>query len=129
MKSYFIVFGSSIATWRGLFSIGKTLAYGLSEPFLHQAGLSMPRTVAAIQMRPCLSNIALWLLARVSHNTSSPQYGDSAVGFTVPACPGPSDTGISGTRTGILKNETLFVLGSRIGILSVEYSGEPNKGP
>ena len=26
---------------------------------------------------------------------------------------------------GILKNDTLFVLGSRIGMLSVEYSGEP----
>ncbi len=27
--------------------------------------------------------------------------------------------------TGILKNDTLWVFGSRIGMLSVEYSGEP----
>ena len=67
--------------------------------------------------------------ARVSHNTSPPQYGESASGLTVPAWPGPSDTGISGSRTGILKNETLFVFGSRIGMLSVEYSGEPYSGP
>src|SRR5215471_8171021 len=45
MNEYFCVFGSSIATWRGDFSIGKTLAYALSEPFLHQAGLSCPRMV------------------------------------------------------------------------------------
>src|SRR5215475_4350600 len=43
MNEYFIDLGSSTATWRGDFSIGKTFAYGLSEPFLHQAGLSMPR--------------------------------------------------------------------------------------
>src|ERR1700694_4926528 len=47
----------------------------------------------------------------------------------LPACPGPSDSGISVSMTGILKNETLLVFGSRIGILSVEYSGEPNSGP
>ena len=41
------------------------------------------------------------------------------------ACPGPSDSGISASATGILKNDTLFVFGSRIGMLSVEYSGEP----
>jgi hypothetical protein len=32
---------------------------------------------------------------------------------------------MSGSRTGILKAVTEFVLGSRIGIMSVEYSGEP----
>ena len=33
----------------------------------------MPRTVAAIHTRPFLSNMALWLLARVSQIASSPQ--------------------------------------------------------
>jgi len=30
-----------------------------------------------------------------------------------------------GSATGILKNVTVFVFGSRIGMLSVAYSGEP----
>src|SRR5215831_13826339 len=72
-KEYFIVFGSSIATWRVDFSSGKTLAYGLSEPFLHQAGLSCPRTVAAIHTRPCSSNIALCMFALVSQSFLLPQ--------------------------------------------------------
>ena len=54
MKEYFIVFGSSIATWRGERSSGNTLADGWSEPFLQKAGLSMPRTVAASHTRPLL---------------------------------------------------------------------------
>jgi hypothetical protein len=33
------------------------------------------------------------------------------------------------SRTGILKTVALFVFGSRIGMLSVEYSGEPKSGP
>ena len=69
MNWYSLVFRSSTAAWRGLLSIGNTLAYWLSEPFLHQAGLSMPRTVAASQTRPSLPNMALWLLARVSQRT------------------------------------------------------------
>ena len=73
MKLYFWVLGSSIATWRGERSIGNTLADGCSEPFLHQAGLSMPRTVAASHTRPFSSNMALCWLALVSHSTSSPQ--------------------------------------------------------
>src|SRR5882757_1216356 len=125
MKEYFIVLGSSIATWRADFSSGNALADGWSEPFLHHAGLSMPRTVAASQTRPFLSNIELWLLARVSQSFCSPQYADGCRGCTLPACPGPSDSGISVSATGILKNDTLLVLGWRIGMLSVEYSGEP----
>ena len=31
---------------------------------------------------------------------------------------------MSGSATGILKNDTLWVFGSRIGMLSVEYSGD-----
>src|ERR1700758_2894507 len=73
MKEYFIDFGSSTATWRGDFSIGKTFAYGLSEPFLHQDGLSMPRTGAAIHPRPWASNIALCMFARVSQSFLLPQ--------------------------------------------------------
>src|ERR1044071_10272312 len=34
-----------------------------------------------------------------------------------------------GSATGILKNDAVLVFGSRIGALSVEYSGEPNSGP
>ena len=72
-NEYFIVFGSSTETWRGDRSIGNTLADGWSDPFLQNAGLSMPRTVAAIHTRPFLSNMALCLLAFVSHSTVSPQ--------------------------------------------------------
>src|SRR3989442_12966286 len=104
-----MVLGSSIATWRGDRSSGKILAEGWSEPFLHQAGLSMPRTVAAIHTRPFLSNMALWLLARVSQSFSSPQYGDGCSGLMLAACPGPSASGIFGSSTGILKNVTLLV--------------------
>ena len=68
-----MVLGSSIATWRGDRSSGNTLADGWSEPFLQKAGLSMPRTVAASQSLPFLSNMELWLLARVSQIFSSPQ--------------------------------------------------------
>jgi hypothetical protein len=64
-------------------------------------------------------------LARVSHSFSSPQYAEACNGLTLAAWPGPSDSGMFGSATGILKNVTLFVFGSRIGILSVEYSGEP----
>src|SRR6186713_3755086 len=46
-----------------------------------------------------------------------------------PACPGPSETGISGSATGILKYDTVWVFGSRIGMLSVEYSGAPYSLP
>ena len=70
---YFIVFGSSIAAWRADCSSGNTFADGWSEPFLQKAGLSSPRTFAASQTRPFLSNIALWLFARVSQIFSSPQ--------------------------------------------------------
>src|SRR5690348_5521320 len=34
-----------------------------------------------------------------------------------------------GSATGILKNDTVLVLGSRMGALSVEYSGEPHSSP
>src|SRR5215469_13000969 len=98
-----------MATWRVDFSSGKTLAYGLSEPFLHQAGLSWPRTVAASHSRPFSSNIELWLFARVSQSFLLPQYADGSSGFTAPAWPGPSDSGISGSATGSLKNDTLLV--------------------
>src|SRR5437764_14052128 len=125
MNEYFMVLGSSMATCRGDLSSGNTLAEGWSEPFLQKAGLSMPRTVAAIHTRPFLSNMALWLLARVSQVFSSPQYAEACSGLMLAAWPGPSDSGMFGSSTGILKNVTLLVFGSRIGMLSVEYSGEP----
>ena len=73
MNWYSLVFRLSTAAWRGLLSIGKTFADSLSDPFLHQAGLSMPRTVAASQTRPSAPYIELWLLARVSQSERSPQ--------------------------------------------------------
>src|SRR5262245_5485475 len=73
MKLYFIVLGSSIATWRPDCSSGNTLAEGWSEPFLQNAGLSNPRTSAANQTRPFVSNMQLWLLARWPQFCSSPQ--------------------------------------------------------
>jgi len=72
MKLYFIVFGSSIDTWRPERSSGNTLAEGCSEPFLQKAGFSMPRTAAANHTRPFLSNMPLWLLARWLQIFSSP---------------------------------------------------------
>src|SRR6478735_10837725 len=36
---------------------------------------------------------------------------------------------MAGSATGILKNDTVLVFGSRIGMLSVAYSGEPYSGP
>src|SRR6266478_3186354 len=72
MKLYFIVLGSSIATWRPDCSSGNTLAEGWSEPFLQNAGLSNPRTAAANHTRPFLSNMPLWLLARWLQIFSSP---------------------------------------------------------
>src|SRR5205814_3551670 len=118
---YFIVFGSSTASCRDDCSSGKTLADGCSEPFLQNAGLSRPRTLAASHTRPCPSNIELWLLARVSQSFSSPQYAEGCIGFTLAAWPGPSDSGISASATGILNVVTLLAFGSRIGMLSVEY--------
>ena len=41
------------------------------------------------------------------------------------AWPGPSDSGMSGSRTGSRKLVTVCVFGSRMGIRSVLYSGAP----
>src|SRR5512145_1554594 len=101
-----MVLGSSIATCRPDRSSGNTLADGWSEPFLQKVGFSMPRTVAAIHTLPFLSNMALWLLALVSQIFSSPQYAEGAVGrmSAEPWRGGPSDSGMFGSATGILKN-------------------------
>src|SRR5215831_7145014 len=127
MKLYFIVFGSSIDTWRPERSSGNTLADGWSEPFLQKAGLSMPRTAAANHTRPFLSNMPLWLLAFWLQIFSSPQYADACIGFADAEAwnGGPNDSGVFGSAIVIVKNVTLFVLGSRIGMLSDEYSFEP----
>src|SRR3989441_13296729 len=127
MKLYFIVFGSSIDTWRPERSSGNTLAEGCSEPFLQKAGFSMPRTAAANHTRPFLSNMPLWLLARWLQIFAPPQYAEGSIGFAAAEAwkGGPNDSGALGSATGILKNVTLFGLGSRIAMLSVAYSGEP----
>src|SRR5439155_13646760 len=129
MKLYFIVFGSSIDTWRPERSSGNTLAEGCSEPFWQKAGFLGPRTAAANHTRPFLSNMPLWLLAFVSQIFSSPQYADGAAGFSIAACPGPGASGVSVARTGIVNVVTVCVLGSRMGITSVAYSGEPKSLP
>src|SRR5262245_33994935 len=109
----------------------KCLCRGMIRSFFAEVGLSGPRTLAASHTRPSLSNIELWLLARESQIVSSPQYGDGAFGFgmALPWSGGPSDGAMLVSRTGSLKNVTLCVFGSRIGMLSVEYSGDPNSGP
>src|SRR5688572_15639413 len=120
-----MVLGSSIATWRPERSSGNTFADGWSEPFLQNAGLAGPRTAAASHRRPRLSSIELWLLARVSQIASSPQYAEACIGLSAAAWPGPSESGMAGSCTGSLKNVTWWVFGSRIGMLSVLYSGAP----
>src|SRR5262249_11085418 len=127
MKLYFIVFGSSIDTWRPERSSGNTLADGWSEPFLQNAGLSIPRTAAANHTRPFLSNMPLWLLAFWVQIFSSPQYAEACIGFEEAEAwnGGPYDSGVSGSLTGILKNVTVCVFGSRIGMLSDEYAFDP----
>src|SRR5712692_2108543 len=127
MKLYFIVFGSSIETWRPERSSGNALAEGCSEPFRQKAGSSMPRTAAANHTRPFRSNMPLWLLARWLQIFSSPQYAEGSIGFAAAEAwkGGPNDSGAFGSATGILKNVTLCVFGSRIGISSLEYSGGP----
>src|SRR5690348_3384123 len=42
---------------------------------------------------------------------------------------GPNISGMAGSATGILKNVTWLVFGSRIGMSSEEYSFEPYSGP
>ncbi len=127
MRVYFIVFGSSIATWRCDMSTGKTFADGCSEPFLQKAGLWSPRTLAANHTRPLLSNMPLWLLALCDQIFSVPQYGEGANGLSSAEAwnGGPNDSGTPSFRTDILKNVTLCVFGSRIGMSSLEYSEEP----
>src|SRR3954469_8474737 len=131
MKEYFIVFGSSIEACRPERSSGNAFAEGCSDPFLQKSGFSIPRTEAANHTRPLSSNMPLWLLARWFQIFSSPQYAEAPTGFIVAlGCSGgPNVSGISGSATGILKNVTLWVFGSRIGISSDEYSFDPYSGP
>src|SRR2546428_461716 len=76
---------------------------------------------------PLRSSMPLWLLARWLQIFSSPQYAEGSIGFAAAEAwkGGPNDSGALGSATGILKNVTLFVLGSRIAMLSVAYSGDP----
>src|SRR6202030_2203517 len=128
-KVYFIVFGSSIANCRWLASSGNSFADGRSDPLPQKSGSLTPRTAAASHSRPLPSIIELWLLMWVSQICSLPQYGDGARGFSAAAWPGPSENGMSASRTGAWNLVTLFFTGSRIGMMSVAYSGEPNSGP
>ena len=108
---------------------GRASPTDATNPSRQNAGFSGPRTAAASQTRPSRSSIELWLLARVSQIASSPQYGDAASGLSAAACPGPRLSGICGSRTGILNVVALFSTGSRIGMRSELYSGDPNSGP
>jgi hypothetical protein len=65
------------------------------------------------------------LFARVSQIASSPQYGDGASDFNAAAWPGPRLSGICGSRTGSRNVVALFSAGSRIGMTSELYSGDP----
>src|SRR4029079_14872746 len=42
---------------------------------------------------------------------------------------GPNDSGVLGSATVMVNEDTLCVLGSRMGISSLEYSDEPKSGP
>src|SRR5687767_10836314 len=95
-----MVLGSRIVMDRDVRSKGNSFAEGWSEPLLQNAGLLGPRTAAANHTRPCRSNMPLWLLAFVSQIFSSPQYGEGASTLSLAACPGPSASGVSGSRTG-----------------------------
>src|SRR5262245_59612373 len=123
MKAYFMVFGSSTEMWRLVRSSGNTFADGCSEPFLQKSGLSGLRTVAANHTRPSRPNMPLWLLALESQIFWSPQYGEGCVRCFAGA------SGVSTSRTGIRNMLTLCDFGSRIGMLSVDNSGEPKSGP
>src|SRR3712207_6117497 len=127
MSVYFMVLGSSIEACRPDWAIGKTLAEGWSEPSLQKAGLSLPRTEAANHTRPCLSNMPLWLLERWLQIFSSPQYGDGMVGVGAAEAwnGGPNDSGPFGSSTLMRKVVAVCVFGSRIGMSSLEYSGDP----
>src|SRR5271170_4904221 len=70
---YFIVFGSSIASWRWLCSRGNSFAEGRSEFLPQKSGSLTPRTAAASHTRPFSSIIELWLLMWVSQICSLPQ--------------------------------------------------------
>ena len=69
----------------------------------------------------------LWLFAFCDQIFSVPQYGEGANGLSRAEAwnGGPNDSGTSSFRTDILKNVTVCVFGSRIGMLSLEYSDEP----
>src|SRR3954452_3527096 len=51
------------------------------------------------------------------------------LGMALGCSGGPNVSGMFGSATGILKNVTLCVFGSRIGMSSDEYSFEPYSGP
>ena len=96
--------GSSIATWRTFLSIGNTLADGWSEPFLQKAGLSgrgtrrrQPDPALAVEHRvvivdPGVPELLLAPIGRRRHRLDRRA-----------AWPGPSDSGMFGSRTGTLK--------------------------
>jgi hypothetical protein len=90
---------------------------------LQNDGLAVPRTLADSHTRPCLSNIELWLLARVSQIFPRP-VADGCNGLTDAAWPGPSDGHVR-VAHGQLERRHRVRLGSRMGITSVLYSGAP----
>ena len=86
---------------------------GCSEPFLHQAGLSMPRTVAASQTRPLLVEHGVVVVgAWCPRGSRRPNRPKAAVGLIAPAWPGPSDTGM--LRIGHRHLEERHLVGLRI---------------
>src|SRR5947199_833326 len=98
--------------------MGKTLAEGWSEPVLQKAGFGLGRTRAVYQARFFSSSITLWVSVLLSQIGSSPHHGEGPIWLV-------RDEGVAGSRTGCSTSLAVAVFGSRIGISSVESSGEP----
>ena len=111
MKLYFMVLGSSIATCRGDFRAGTTLADGWSEPFLQKAGLSMPRTVAASQTPALLVEHGVVVVGPLSQSVLLAPIGGRRHRLDgARRDRGPSDSGMSASRDRHLEERHLVRL-------------------
>ena len=123
----FIVLGSRTVRDRDIRSNGDSFAEGWSEPLLQKLVVGSAhrrRELRDRSGRTCRCGCWPWypdlLLAPI---------GEGASTLSPAACPGPSASGVSGSRTGAMNCVTVCVFGSRMEMASVEYSAEPNSGP
>src|ERR1700674_652903 len=105
-------------TCRPEFSSGKAFAEGCVDPALQKSGLRCGRIRAVNQMWPFSSIIGLCMMVWLSQIGFSPQTAHGAKrSFLV--------FGVLGSRTGCFTSLAVAVFGSRIGMKSVLFSGEP----